>query len=100
MRSIFSSAPLLQISVVLMLGSEDATSLGGIIPFFKRSGASIPDGLFYKAVSLTNARQVRFMVLRLETPIMYWFMMQDMKARMYQKLVLGRLSPGSRWRCW
>ena len=43
---------------------------------------------------------VRFMVLRLETPIMYWFRMQDMKARMYQKLVLGRLSPGSSWRCW
>ena len=33
---------------------------------------------------------VRFMVLRTETPIMYWVRMQDMKmARMYQKLVLG-----------
>ena len=33
---------------------------------------------------------VRFMVLRVEAPIMYWVRMQDMKmARMYQKLVLG-----------
>jgi hypothetical protein len=33
---------------------------------------------------------VRFMVLRAETPIMYWVRKQDMKmARMYQKLVLG-----------
>jgi hypothetical protein len=32
----------------------------------------------------------RFMVLRVETPIMYWVRMPDKKmARMYQKLVLG-----------
>ena len=57
-RSIFSSAPAQQVRVVLMLGSEDATSLSTIIPFLKRSGASIPDGLFYNAVSLTEANQV------------------------------------------
>ena len=57
-RSIFSSATAQQVRVVLMLGSEDATSLSTIIPFLKRSGASIPDGLFYKAFSLTKANFV------------------------------------------
>ena len=138
-RNIFSSAPAQLVRVILMLGPEDAASLSTIIPFLKRSGADIPDGLdlFYKAVSLTKAKQVlvtgsplcsimtttgtctdkmegrcqarqvlhtqldcppetkydgvvRFMVLRVETPIMYWVRMQDIKmAKMYQKLVLG-----------
>ena len=121
MRSIFSSAPAQQVRVILILGPEDTASLSTIILFLKRSGATIPDGLdlFYKAVSLTNAKQVlvtgsplcsimtttgtcvdkikgrcqarhflhveldyppeknyegvlRFVVLRVETPIMYW----------------------------
>merc|ERR1719427_2050426 len=37
-----------------------------------------------------QAYKVKFMVLRVETPVMYWVRMQNMDmAKMYQKLVLG-----------
>jgi len=58
-KSLFNTCPPQQVSVLLMLSPNDAASLNTIIPWLKRTGSVITDGLelFHQATRLSRAKQ-------------------------------------------